>query len=257
MILGGVHLDHAYMRPWLDPLGDTVQMVFIDHRGIGRSRQRDLSGVTHATWADDVEAIRRARGFDAVFLMGHSYGGFLALEYALRHPASLRGLILCSTAAVFDYAQSAFALASRRATPQQLQLLVEAFSAPIADDATVRRISLAVNSVYCAGSAELCGQHFAAHADYSAAAFNRAYFHCLQSYDVAGRLGEIRVPVLILCGRHDWVTPVNPAGERLATGLPGAQFEIFEESGHYPFIEEQERFVGVVRAWLQRAGAEQ
>src|SRR4051794_5275320 len=83
---GGLGLDHAYFRPWLDALGDVSELIYYDHRGNGKSaRPTDWSGVTHATWADDADALREQLGHERITLYGHSYGGFLALEYALRH----------------------------------------------------------------------------------------------------------------------------------------------------------------------------
>ena len=81
---GGLGLDHTCFLPWLEPLADDrTQLIFYDHRGNGRSeRPADWNAVTHLTWADDADALRAHLGHERVVALGHSYGGFLALEYA-------------------------------------------------------------------------------------------------------------------------------------------------------------------------------
>src|SRR5437016_4873387 len=99
---GGLGLDHTYFRPWLDALGDAAQLVYYDQRGHGRSQRPPLDHVGHDTWAADAEELRAHLGHERIVLFGHSYGGYLAQEYALAFGERLAGLILCSTAPAFD-----------------------------------------------------------------------------------------------------------------------------------------------------------
>jgi len=69
--------------------------------------------------------------------------------------------------------------------------------------------------------------------------------------DGASRLGEIDVPTLILSGRHDFFCPPSQA-ERMRRGIRGSELVVFEQSGHYPFVEEAEAFRHAVRGWLAR-----
>jgi len=66
------------------------------------------------------------------------------------------------------------------------------------------------------------------------------------------RLRTIDAPTLLLAGRHDWIMPPGPGVERMHEQMPGSELVVFEESGHFPFIEEQERFVSVVGDWLAK-----
>src|SRR5690606_27378862 len=86
---GGLGLDHTYLRPWLDPLAEHFQLIFFDFSGNGRSPRASFEGVTHETWADEADALREHLGIERMVLMGQSYGGFLAQEYALRHQDKL------------------------------------------------------------------------------------------------------------------------------------------------------------------------
>ena len=135
MLHGGLGLDRSTLRPWLDPLGDRARLVFLDLRGCGLSEPIPTGApVTHATWVDDADALRDHLGLERWTVFGHSYGGFLALEYALRYPERTAGLVLCSTAPAFDHAGVAMANAEARGTPETLAALAGAFSSPAPSD---------------------------------------------------------------------------------------------------------------------------
>ncbi|MEP0547488.1 MAG: alpha/beta fold hydrolase [Rhodothermales bacterium] len=249
---GGLGLDHTYLRPWLDRLGEVVTLVYYDHRGHGRSpAPDDWDAVTHATWVADADALRECLGYKQWFVFGHSYGGFLALEYALAYPDRIAGVVLCCTSAAFDHGEAAFARAERRATPEQLAVLAGAFSAPLPNDGAMREGFSAVLPVYlCDPDPSTC-EALKAGVRFSADGFNRAFFGCLSDYDVRGRLSEIDAPVLVLSGRHDWLFAPEDGGDVLAAGLPHTEHVVFEHSGHYPFVEEPEPFVHAVTTWLE------
>ncbi len=75
----------------------------------------------------------------------------------------------------------------------------------------------------------------------------------LDAYNVTPLLGEIRAPTLVLVGHDDVICPPSQAAI-LQAGIPNAELVVFEGSGHFPFIEEPDRFVGVVRGWLSLVG---
>jgi proline iminopeptidase len=83
---------------------------------------------------------------------------------------------------------------------------------------------------------------------YSAAAYNLSEI-LLADFDLSPRLTEITVPTLVIAGRDDWVTPPSQA-DRMMAALPDAKLAIFEESGHYPFVEEHEQFIETVHQWV-------
>lgn len=81
---------------------------------------------------------------------------------------------------------------------------------------------------------------------------NFAFSKNLPGFDLTKRLGEIAVPTLVIVGRHDWITPLE-ASQELAAGIPNAELVVFGHSGRSPQQEEHERFVAVVRDFLERA----
>ena len=248
---GGSGLDHTYFRPWLDTLSDQVQLIYYDQLGQGRStRPESYEGISMSTWADEADALRDSLGFNRIILLGHSFGGFIAQEYALRHGDHLDGLILCDTAPVLDYQDVIMANAQSRGTPEQVQAVIAGLSAPVADDASFQQLWTTILPLYFNTYDPEVAKQMDDATQYSAQGFNQGMGVCLPTFNVLSRLDEIIVPTLVMAGRHDWITPPTQAAERLHAGLPNAKLVIFEESGHFPFIEEHDKFVKTVSEWI-------
>ena len=96
---GGLGFDHQYFRPFVDPLADAAQVVYYDHLGHGKSdRPANFSEITLERLSSDCDALATALGFDKFVLVGHSYGGFVAFDFAFRFPNRLAGLAFTCTA---------------------------------------------------------------------------------------------------------------------------------------------------------------
>jgi proline iminopeptidase len=232
-----VGFDHTYLRPWLDPLADSVQLIFSDLRGHGRSARVGFEHVEHATFVSDIDSLREFFGHDRVTLIGHAYGGCLALEYALKHPDCIDGLVLCAAAS------SAGAAAAEGAPPNDTR-----------DDDAFKHSFMSALPRYFRSFNPDVAMRVGGGMRFTAAAAAHAAASMLPRYDVSARLGEIKVPTLVLAGAHDAVTP-RAAADALVAGIAGAELVVFEESGHFPFIEEQPRFLEVVRAFLNKLDA--
>ena len=251
---GGLGLDHTYFRPWLDPLGKQARLVFYDHFGNGRSaRPATFDGISHDTWSQDADALRDYLGHPCLVVLGHSYGGYLALEYALRFPERVAGLILCCTAASSVspdcMLEAAERLDLRRTAERVLGLLAEGISG---DDRFAELFSEILPDYFGPRGCppELVSEMVAA-TRFCAAALNHAFSHCAPSFDLTERLASLPMPSLIVAGRYDWVMPLATTAEPLNEMLPDSHLTVFEESGHYPFIEERDRFLATVSRWLQ------
>lgn len=252
---GGPGLDHTYFRPWLDPLADRLTLGFLDFAGHGRSKGPAASDLDHEVWAGDIaRAVEAMAGSEPVTVLAHSWGSFVALEHARDPHPRIGGLVLTNTAPALDYVPDALALGRARATDAQFERLMALLSAPVADDDAFREGWTDVLPVYFAEPDDEVIRTMDEDARYSAATYNRGMFECLPTYDVTGDLAAVDLPTLVLGGAHDWITPPAQGPERVAGGIPGASLEIFEDSGHFPFIEEPERFRRVVLAWMEAQG---
>ena len=246
---GGFGPDHSYFRPWCDALGDGIELIYYDHRGGGRSsRLESFDGITHETLVDDADRLRAHLGHQKIVLLGHSYGGMLALEYALRHPDRLDGMILCCTAPAWDYGDEIAVNAAARGTPHELAASAALRQAPIGDDETFRRLWVDIQPLYFHRVDPAVIAAMDSRMRYSASAYDLSEV-LLADFNISDTIQGITAPTLILAGRHDWVTPPSQAA-RMQRALPHATQVIFEESGHYPFVEEPRLFNETVSRWI-------
>lgn len=244
--------SHAEPSKALAPLADDHTIVTFDARGSGRSEAK--GPFTHEQWVADVEAIRQHFGFERFIMQGGSYGGFVTLEYALRHPQRLSHIILRDTSASYAFNAKAKANALARAdefpeiTPDLLDKL---FDGRYESDADFSHVHLVIAPLY-----NVDFDPEAAKAANKAMTFrhqthNFAFSNNLPNYDLRDRLAQISVPTLITVGRHDWITPVE-ASEELHALLPNSELVIFENSGHSPQIEQNGEWIAAIRDFLAR-----
>jgi len=99
LLHGGPGMDHSLYKPQFSRLGDIAQVVFLDHRGNGRSESGPRETWTLAQWADDVHTFCEVVGIARPIILGVSFGGTVAMMYATRHPEHPAKLILVSTEA--------------------------------------------------------------------------------------------------------------------------------------------------------------
>ena len=99
VIHGGPGGDHTGFKPAMSPLADTMQLVYFDHRGQGRSARGDKARYTLDENVADMEALRLHLGLGPVVSIGTSYGGMVAMAHAARYPEAVSKLILVVTAA--------------------------------------------------------------------------------------------------------------------------------------------------------------
>ncbi len=251
MMHGGPGLDHTYFLPWCDALGSQMELIYYDHRMNGRSeRPESPTDISHDTWIDDANALRAQLGHDRIILFGHSYGGGLALEYALKYGDHLAGLVLCCTAPAFDYLDVILENAQARGTEEQLRALEAVLSGTLEEDAEWRKKWMTYLPLYFKKYDPAVGAAMDKQTVYSVAAQNNANLNCLPSFNVLDRLSAITTPTLIISGREDWITPPAQTGARLQDGLPNSEWVVFEESGHFPFIEETGPFVQTISDWF-------
>ncbi len=103
LLHGGPGADHTIYKPAFSHLSDVAQIVYLDHRGNGRSDDSDANHWTLDQWADDLHALIATLGIERPILYGASFGGFVAQAYATRYPDTLGALILCATTAHVDF----------------------------------------------------------------------------------------------------------------------------------------------------------
>jgi proline iminopeptidase len=224
-------------------------VVFFDARGSGQSD--GLPPFSHEQWADDVEGLRRWSGSEQIVMVGGSYGGFIAMEYAIRYPERVQALVLRDTAADNSHQEAATrnALASSRVRIDRAKF-DRIMSGTVMDDADLADCWREILPLYDHDYDPAAVERRAQATPYRYQTHNYAFSVLQKKYDVKSRLPEISCPTLVTVGRHDWITPVE-ASELIADLIPDAQLVVFENSGHSPQIEEADLFQRVVRRFLR------
>lgn len=202
--------------------------------------------MTHAQFAADAAALALHLGLDKVAVIGHSYDGFIALEFALRHPNRLSHLILLDTAPAFNYSEEITANALRKGATEEMMAILEA---DFSSGEEMRQKFPMIWPLYFKTFKADIGQRLLENVIVTVS--GGACDGELSAYNVVPRLGEIHIPTLILVGRDDFVCPPSQA-HILHEGIANSELVIFENSGHLPYVEEAEAFFGTVRDWIKR-----
>ena len=260
---GGPGAAHDYLVSIADLAAGGRAVIHYDQLGNGRSThfpERGADFWTVELFVRELHNLVDALGIgERHHVLGQSWGGFLAQEYAFTRPQGLRSLVLADTAASFpDFVAEANRL--RAALPPDVE-------------ATLRRHEEA-GTTDDPAYAEACQVFYARHVcrlDPWPAELVEAFawierdptvyhtmngpseFHVIGSikdWQSKGRLGSIGVPTLLVSGRHDEATPALQ--DTLKAGIPDAEWVVFEESSHTPHLEERERYMRVVGDWLAR-----
>lgn len=231
------------------PLTDSYRLISYDQRGNGDSEGREP--YSHEQLTADLEALRQTLDLGKMILLGGSYGGYIALEYALRHPEHLHALILRDTAANNRYKDTSMERALESDLPMDKERLERLFAGKVESDEDFRESFRMIQPLYNVTRDPAAEAERLAGIPFRYETHNWAFSRNQPTFDLTERLRSVQVPVLVTVGRHDWITPLE-ASEELHAVLPNSELVVFEHSGHSPQLEETERYLAVVRDFLAR-----
>ncbi|MBM7662014.1 proline iminopeptidase [Bacillus mesophilus] len=249
--LGDCRADlHAFKS-----LGDQYKLVFLDMRGSGRSE--DKPPYSHEQWTADIDELRKQLNLDKIMIHGGSYGGFLSLEYVLRYQDHVSHVLLRDTAANQDYHH----LSTERALKANLpsvteEVLDRLWKGETTSDEDLKEIFGALLPLYTVEQNPDQIQDRIDSIFYHYETHNYAFKVNQPNYNIQDQLKSINVPVLVSVGRHDWVTPVE-CSETIAKELTNSTLIIYENSGHSPHVEENEKYLENVRQFINGTSKEE
>jgi pimeloyl-ACP methyl ester carboxylesterase len=244
LLHGGPGLDHSAFRPYFDRFADSHQVVYYDHRGNGRSDGHDDPSTWDLeTWADDVVRLCDVLEITDPVVLGNSFGGFVAMTYAARHPDHPAKLILSSTQARRHGEESARrfeALGGPEARENYESVFVR-----LEPDRGIRYMEENLplynrRPMDFGPSRTIMNLHLVV--DFTSR---------FSDYDVRDLLGDITCPTLVLCGADDPMTPVVASEEIMALLPEGVgRLELFDDCGHGSYRDQPERTETVLREFL-------
>jgi L-proline amide hydrolase len=257
---GGPGASHDYLLSIAD-LADGRAVIHYDQVGNGRSTHYPERGADFWTvdlFVRELHNLVDALGIaDRHHVLGQSWGGFLGQEYALTQPSGLRALVLADTAASFpDFVAEANRL--RALLPPEVEATLRKHEeAGTTDDPEYMEACLVFYGRHVCRVVPWPDEVAEAFAwiDRDPTVYHTmngpSEFHVIGSirdWQSKDRLDRIRVPTLLVSGRHDEATPALQ--QVLLDGIAGSEWVCFEESSHLPHVEERERYMQVVGDWL-------
>ncbi|MCW3991812.1 MAG: proline iminopeptidase-family hydrolase [Candidatus Bathyarchaeota archaeon] len=264
---GGPGADHRYLVRMGELSGEVLKVLLYDQLGSGQSdRPDDDSLWTVPRFVGELETIRSEMNLGRVHLYGQSWGGMLALQYALDHPEGVKSLILSNTAASMpEWAKVMAKL--------KMQLPTEIFATVMEFEATQQYehpdMIEAMWEFYAryvrrsfpfepARSLKECKEILAVYDGDLGPAYTKMWgpfeflpIGTLLHWDVTDRLGEIKVPTLIVCGLYDEAAP--ELHRAMADRVPNNEFVIFGNSSHLIILEkEADAYLGLIKNFIDR-----
>ena len=255
---GGPGFDHRQFLPYIWELAEHHKVILFDQRGTGLSSGPvDSTSISIETFIADIEGVRKAFDIEKMNLLGHSWGGILAMYYGIRHPENLKSLILCSTAASFESFAEMRARYEADRLPEDATLLKEIYSSDnfqngdpeaverfwrvyfkpyFADQSLVSKMNLQFTENTIKNGNEVAG----------------LILRSIGDFDLHEDLRAIRCPTLILHGDSDPM-PVKYA-EMIHESIRNSELVIIEGSGHWPFVDATETFTSSICDFLERVG---
>lgn len=261
LISGGPGDSHAVFHPFFSKLANHNRIIYYDAFGVGRSdRARSPSEYHFSRDVQDVEGLRKALGLRELTLLGHSYGGMVAQAYAIEYPQFVKRLILIGTfesGAAWQANNDNCNREIRNQYPDVWEKLQALRARGVRSSAMEHQdlyygIPIGLFYFYDAAKVALLPKDPGNTEVYYAIAGADADF--VIGGDIAGLnfragLRKLKMPVLVLAGRYDRVSMPRFAVE-LSKVIPRARLVIFEKSGHFPYLEEPEDTLEVLRDFL-------
>src|SRR5258706_5408989 len=253
---GGPGLDHHMFGDYLDPLCDQFRLILVDQRAQGCSDMCDLSTWTLGQMAKDITLLANAMNLKKYAVLGHSYGAFVALQNAVDYPGHASQTIVSSglpsakyLAKVWKNLEKFEPVVLRDQVTKSWErekvvqtraevdaLLHDQLPFQFGNPLDVRIAEFEKRTAGGVNSPEVL--RFFANADYG-------------GIEVEDKLVNVTHPVLVLAGRGDRTSVIEGA-EALAKGLPNAELVVFENRGHMPYLEGNEKYLKLVREFLNR-----
>ena len=247
IIHGGPGFDHLYLFDGFKFLAKNYRVIFYDQRGSGQSSPKvDASLISMSSFVNDLENLRKELGLGKINLIGHSFGGLLAMNYAIHYPKRVSKMVLVSTAPGSSDFYPDFRKRLRVRTNKSDSLEI---------------IRLASLPEYKARNPNMIKKYFALF--FKAYYFNKALavdmlpmttnsaFNAheinqlmgksyLQSYSIYDQLKLLETPTMIVHGEDDPI-PLKSV-RRVHDALPNSQIKVLDKCGHMPYVESADDF---------------
>ena len=256
---GGPGLPCDYLREAHSCLVDSgYRVVAFDQLGTGASsRPEEASLWTIERYVGETETVRSVLGLGKVHLLGHSWGGWLAIDYALAHPEALRSLILEDTAADMPHLITELDRLREALGPETVAMMQRHEAEGTLDHPEYQAAITILNYRHVCRLDDWPAPVRRSLSDWNMGPYGAMqgpneflYVGNLKDWNRVPHLHRITAPTLITCGQHDELTPA--CAMRMKLNLPNAELKVFPNSSHMPFYEEPGAYYPVLLDFLAR-----
>ena len=257
VIHGGPGLSQDYLLPQLSKLAENHFVILYDQRGCGRSTgEINQDTINVQTFLNDLDAIRTAFHFDRVSLLGHSWGAFLAMHYAIAHPGSVNKLILSNSmpASLEDFSLFLNEWVQRMAPYQsELSAIKNTKAFQEGNPEIVERSWRIIFRTYCdiPEKADLLNLRMSSIASVNGV---KVYENFRQNtfqkpFNLHDSLKTIQIPTLVIHGDKDSVPAVT--ARHIHESIPGSTYILLKNCGHFPYVEQPEDYFNALNEFLK------
>lgn len=250
MLHGGPGGDHLRFKQHSLELQEVAQLVFIDHRGCGRSKKTKQKDYTLENNIEDIEALRKHLGLKKICLLGTSYGGIVAQGYAIRYPKKMNKLILVATSPSYRCIDESKKILQKRGNAKQIAMSEHLWNGSFKNHKHVIEFFSVMESMYSTTSKKH-QKHSKSQTIWSHQALNEGFRNFLRYYDFTPKLKKITCPTLVLGGQHDWICPPSQS-KIIAEKIPHAQLKIFKNSGHAIAVDAHRQYINIIQKFLKK-----
>ncbi|MEO5732098.1 MAG: alpha/beta hydrolase [Rubrivivax sp.] len=250
LLHGGPGFDHSAFKPLFNRLADVAQLVYVDHRGHGRSTPRPAAEWTLDIFADDIVRLCEVLGIVRPIVLGQSFGGFVAQRYLARHPAHPAKVILSSTSHHMGLDRKLAMFEQLGGTPARNA--AEAFWDHPGPDTWAAYETLCrplYNTTPSSDPDAKARAHFTPEILFDSAAGE------MHTLDLRPGLAAVQCPVLVLAGDQDPVTPLEDAAEiAAAIPPPWGRLATVADAGHGTWRDRPEAALALLRDFIVHTG---
>lgn len=249
LVHGGPGGDHTSYKAGLSDLSQKMQLVYFDHRGQGRSARGPKETYTLENNVEDMEALRQYLGLDKIIVIGGSYGGMVALSYAIKYPQNLSHLIVIATVSDYRFLEKAKQFIAEKGTDEQKKYAELLWAGNFKDEAELKAYFQVMAPLYSVTYNPEAKNQSDNRTIYSVDAINQAFGGFLRTYNILDQLHKITAPTLVIGGRHDWICPPE-FSEEIAAAIPNSDLRIFENSGHLIRVDEPQALKDAIAGFI-------
>lgn len=257
VIHGGPGLSQDYLLPQMSRLAKNNLVIFYDQRACGRSTVNITSAkINLETYLNDIEAIRKHFAIKKISILGHSWGGFLGMNYAIAHPEAIDKLILANSApASFEEYQLFAHEYAKRISPIQKELSIIENSSNFLkrDPEAMQKYLQLVFSTYCYDpeKVNLLNLTMSTKASVNFMKVNEIFNQNLLSkpFNLHENLKKLNIPTLIVIGDTD-VIPMSTS-ESIHKSIRDSKLVVIKDCGHFPYVEQHDIFFQTIEDFLK------